>query len=285
MGEGKKRALCVTFDRQVKLEFHGTTVTSDAGLIAYRELDEKLDLTSIAEHLKDTRWGKNTQHSLTALLRQSVYSRLAGYEDTNDAERLRVDPAMRYIVGGRAKDRLAASSSEIGRFETEILTKRQNLATLKNLPGLWVDKTRQSKHKELILDMDSSVSPVHGNQQGSAYNGHFSCDCYHPLFCFNQDGDIEHALLREGNVHSADDWKSVLEPVVKRYRWRRVRRYFRADAAFSNPELYQYLEEKNFLYAIRLKGNAILHDMISHLLPRPRGRPSIKPLVRYHSFR
>ncbi len=121
MGEGKRRPLCVTFDRQVKLEFHGTTVTSDAGLIAYRELDEKLDLTSIAEHLKDTRWGKNTQHSLTALLRQSVYSRLAGYEDTYDAERLRVDPAMRYIVGGRAKDRLAASSSEIGRFETEIL--------------------------------------------------------------------------------------------------------------------------------------------------------------------
>ena len=116
MGEGKKRALCVTFDRQVKLEFHGTTVTSDAGLIAYRELDEKLDLTSIAEHFKDTRWGKNTQHSLTALLRQSVYSRLAGYEDTNDAERLRVDPAMRYIVGGRAKDRLAASSSVSCRY-------------------------------------------------------------------------------------------------------------------------------------------------------------------------
>ena len=258
---------------------------NESGFVAYRELDEKLDLTSIAEHLKDTRWGKNTQHSLTALLRQSVYSRLAGYEDTNDAERLRVDPAMRYIVGGRAKDRLAASSSEIGRFETEILTKRQNLATLKNLPGLWVGKTRQSKQKELILDMDSSVSPVHGNQEGSAYNGHFGCDCYHPLFCFNQDGDVEYALLREGNVHSAHDWKSVLEPVVKRYRWRRVRRYFRADAAFSNPELYQYLEEKNFLYAIRLKGNAILHDMISHLLTRPRGRPSIKPLVRYHSFR
>ena len=285
MGEEKKPGLRVSFDRQVRVEFHGTTVTSDAGLLAYRELDEKLDLTSVAEELKDTRPGKNTQHTVTALLRQSVYSRLAGYEDTNDAERLRVDPAMRYVVGGRAKERLAASSSEVGRFETEILTKPDNLQALMSLPGLWVDRTRQRKQRGLVLDLDSSVSPTHGNQEGSAYNGHFGCNCYRPLFCFNQDGDVEYALLREGNVHSADDWKSVLDPVVTRYRWRRVTRYFRADAAFSNPELYQYLEEKNFLYAIRLKGNAILQDKISHLLTRPRGRPSIKPLRRYHSFR
>ena len=232
MGEEKKPGLRVSFDRQVRVEFHGTTVTSDAGLLAYRELDEKLNLTSIAEQLRDTRRGKNTQHTVTALLRQAVYSRLAGYDDTNDAERLRVDPVMRYVVGGRAKERLAASSSEVGRFETEILTKPDNLQALMSLPGLWVDRTRQRKQRELVLDLDSSVSPTHGNQEGSAYNGHFGCNCYHPLFCFNQDGDVEYALLREGNVHSADDWKSVLDPVVTRYRWRRVTRYFRADAAF-----------------------------------------------------
>ena len=139
---------------------------------------------------------------------------------------------MRYVVGGRAKERLAASSSEVGRFETEILTKPDNLQALMSLPGLWVDRTRQRKQRELVLDLDSSVSPTHGNQEGSAYNGHFGCNCYHPLFCFNQHGDVEHALLRKGNVHSADDWRSVLEPVVKRHRWRRAKRYFRGDAAF-----------------------------------------------------
>ena len=106
MGESKKDALRVNFDRKLKVEFHGTKVTSDAGLLAYREVDDVFGLTDMATYdLTDTRIGKNTQHSITALLRQSVYSRLAGYEDTNDAERLSVDPAMRHVVGERANEK------------------------------------------------------------------------------------------------------------------------------------------------------------------------------------
>ena len=113
MGDRQNDPLRVNFDRQLKLEFHGSTVTSDAGLLAYRELDNSLGLTSTAASgLHDTRTGQNTQHGLLALLRQSLYSRLAGYEDVNDAERLCLDPAMRIVVGGRAKDQTAASTSE-----------------------------------------------------------------------------------------------------------------------------------------------------------------------------
>ena len=93
MGDARKDALRVEFDSRIKLEFHGAAITSDAGLIAYRELDEALALTQMGEVLRDSRRGKNTQHELVGLLRQSVYGRLAGYEDTNDAERLAVDPA------------------------------------------------------------------------------------------------------------------------------------------------------------------------------------------------
>ena len=285
-GETYKSGLRVNFDGRLKLSFHGSTVTSDAGLLAYRELDGALELTGMANDLlTDRRTGKNTQHSMVALMRQSIFSRLAGYEDTNDAERLSVDPTMRYVVGGRASERSAASTSQMGRFETEVLTQRDNVVMLAKLPGMWIDRLRQRRSmRELVLDLDSSVSETYGAQEGSAYNGHFECTCYHPLFCFNQFGDVEGTLLREGNVHSAKDWRAVLEPVVARYRDLGLPCYFRADAAFANPEIYEFMESEGYGYAIRLPSNDALLREIAPLLTRPVGRPPNAPVVRYAEF-
>ena len=274
-GESDRRPLRPCFDRRLKLEFHGSRVTSDAGLLAYRELDDTLGLTALASNvLADSRTGKNGWRDVVGLLRQSVYGRLAGYEDVNDADRLGRDPAMRWIVGGKAVERGGASTSQMSRFETELLSKDENLTSLADLSGLWIDRVHDRRPPvKIILDMDSSVSPTYGDQEGTANNGHFGCTCYHPLFLFNQFGDLERCRLRPGNVHSADGWRDVLEPVVERYKATKVRLYFRGDAAFASPDIYEYLEAEGFLYAIRLPANTVLQESIVHLLTRPVGRP------------
>lgn len=224
---------------------------------------------------------------MSPLSRQSIYSRLAGYEDVNDAERLRVDPAMRHVVGGRATllEKQAASTSEVGRFETETLSTKNNLTALMDLSGQWIDKVHQRKAlKELVVDLDSSVSETYGKQEGTAYNGHFECTCYHPLFLFNQFADLERAMLRRGNHPSAKIWRRTLLPVIERYRHYDIPKYFRGDAAFALPKLMRLLENECFLYAIRIKTNAVLEREIEHLLTRPVGRPSHKPKMFFHSF-
>src|SRR6266853_375293 len=159
-GESQSEALRLDFDRRLMLQLRGSTVTSDAGLLPYRELDDVLALTTTGgERSAEARTGKNRRHLLVGLLRQSVFGRLAGYEDVNDAERLCRDPAMRWVVGGRAPMGQAASASQMGRFETEWLTRPENFAALADLPGQWIDTVHQRRQPRVILlDIDSSES-------------------------------------------------------------------------------------------------------------------------------
>ena len=283
-GESIDGPLRLDFDRRLMLQFCGSAVTSDAGLLAYRELDDALGLSAVAgDLLADARTGKNGRHVLVGLLRQSVFGRLAGYEDVNDAERLRHDPAMRWVVGGRAASGAAASPSQMGRFETQWLAAGKNLSALTDLSGQWIDRVHARRPpRGIVLDMDSSVSPTHGEQELSVWNGHYECTCYHPVFVFNQFGDLERCSLRAGNVHSADGWDAVLRPVVARYQDKVSRIYFRADAAFAMPGVYEFLEAERIKYAIRLPTNKVLQERISYLLNRPVGRPA-NEVRRYHA--
>ncbi len=187
MGEKQNQPFQLSFNASLKVDFQGSRATSDGDLILVRELDERLGLEKlIEEHLSDSRQGLNKQFTLADLLRQSVYSRLAGYEDLNDAERLAADPTFRLISSQRIWDRGAALTSTLHWFETELLTKEENLIGLMALNRETLGQAEcLDSSDRVVLDMDSSESPVHGEQEGSAYNGHFESVCYHPLFLFN----------------------------------------------------------------------------------------------------
>ena len=285
MGENQKQAFQLSFNRFLRVAFHGSRVTSDGGLILVRELDERLGFGKLIEqHLTDTR-AKNTRLPLTDLLRQSVYSRLAGYEDVNDAEQLSQDPTFRLIGSEKNWDRGAALPSRLQTFETELLAEEENFAGLARLNRELIGKAEVlgSPYRK-VLDMDSTEIPVYGEQEQSAYNGHFESTCYHPLLLFNREGDCLAVKLRAGNVHSAESWEELLLPEIERQPRMGNEIVFRADAAFAKPEVYEALEERGVKYAIRIPANDSLQRDIEELLTRPVGRPSKKPLVEFKGF-
>ena len=287
MGELQHEAFQFTFNGFLKVEFQGSRVTSDAGLIPVRELDDRLWLaTLISEPLNDSRHGSTMQFSMVNLLRQPVYSWLAAYEDLNDAVRVSADPTLRLSGSPKLWDRGAALTSTLHWFETDRLTQEENrnglMAVNREVLAQAEIPTRADR---IVLDMDASESPVHGAQEGSAYRGHFESVCYHPLFLFSEHGDCLAATPRPGNVHSAEDWDSPLVPEIERQQAEGKRVAFRADTAFIRPEIYDTLEQRDVDYVIRMPANKSLELEIEDILFRSSGRPSCKPLVRYKSFR
>jgi hypothetical protein len=285
MGEIQKRPFQLSFNASLRVDFHGSRVTSDDGLILVRELDERLGFGELAaERLTDTR-AKNAQLPIVDLLRQSVYSRLAGYEDVNDAERLAQDPSFRLIGSEKIWDRGAGLPSRLQSFESKMLAEDGNFSGLARLNRELVGKAEalDSGHRT-VLDMDSTEIPVYGEQEESTYNGHFESTCFHPLLLFSRDGDCLAAKLRPGNVHSAESWEELLLPEIERQQKLGKEVVFRADAAFAKPEIYEALESRSVKYAIRIPANENLERDIAELLTRPVGRPSHKPVVWYKGF-
>ena len=162
----------------------------------------------------------------------------------------------------------------LSRLENDVLGNAMGLEALDGALTRATDALLRRKNKKrLIIDLDSTEDPAHGKQEGVAYNGYFAKNCFHPLFCFTSEGDCLGAKLRPGNVHSADGALEFIKPIVERYRgWFKLF-WFRGDAAFANPETYEYCEEQRITYFIRLPSNAILMRLLETHLNRPVGRP------------
>jgi hypothetical protein len=206
------------------------------------------------------------------MVRQRVYQIAAGYEDCNDADFLRIDPALRLAIGKGYE--AGAGQSRLSRLENDVLGTEAGLQALENSLTRSNDALmRRKKKQRLILDVDSTEDPAHGKQENVAFNGHFGKSCFHPLFAFTSDGDCLGVKLRPGNVHSADGVLDLLDPIVRRYRSLFILFWLRGDAAFAAPGVYEYCEGERVTYFIRLPANAVLNRLIAPHLTRPVGRP------------
>jgi len=272
-GEKERETIRPEFDRSITIDFQGAKITSDTGFLLLREIDERFGiLAPIERELEDTRSWVHLSHTQLQMVRQRVYQIAAGYEDCNDADFLRIDPALRLAIGKGDKD--GASQSRLSTLENEVLGTEAGLQALENSLTRSNDALmRRKKKQRLILDVDSTEDPAHGKQENVAFNGHFGKNCFHPLFAFTSDGDCLRAKLRPGNVHSADGVVDFLDPIVKRYRSRFILFWLRGDAAFAAPGVYEYCEGERVTYFIRLAANAVLNRLIDPHLTRPVGRP------------
>ena len=274
-GEAQDRIIRPEFNRSILMDFLGAKITSDAGFLALREIDERFKVTApMGREIDDPRSPVHIRHSMVGMIRQRVYQIAAGYEDCIDADQLRIDPALRLALGKDHK--VCAGQSVMSKLENDYLGNGQGLVALEKALARSADALLRRKNKRrLIVDLDSTEDPAHGKQEKMAYNGHFRKNCFHPLFAFTSEGDCLAAKLRPGNVHSADGTLDIFKPIVERYRsWFQLF-WFRGDAAFANPKIYEFCEDARHrvTYFIRLPSNQSLEKLIKPHLRRPVGRP------------
>ena len=235
------------FSKEVIADFAGGRITSDAGGLVLRELDQRYRLAeNAARCLHDPRDGHKVKHDLLTLVRQRLFAIAQGYEDNNDAATLAKDPAFK-IMAGKApeSDGDLASQPTLSRFENRVTAK-----DLRRLSDRLLDlylKTHPGPRKVIVLDMDATDDPTHGKQQLSFFHGYYEEHMYHPLLVFDgRDGFPLAAVLRPGNTHSSRGALAVLKRLIQKLRqaYPKALILFRADAGFAVPALYSYLEDQ-----------------------------------------
>jgi hypothetical protein len=236
------------FSKEVVADFAGGRITSDAGGLLLRELDQRYRLAeNVAQCLHDPRDSHKIKHDLLTLVRQRLFAIAQGYEDNNDAATLAKDPAFK-IMAGKAPESGPdlASQPTLSRFENRVTAK--DLRRLSDrLLELYL-KTHPGPRKVIVLDMDATDDPTHGKQQLSFFHGYYEEHMYHPLLVFDgRDGFPLAAVLRPGNTHASRGALAVLKRLIKKLKqaYPKALILFRADAGFAVPALYSYLEDQS----------------------------------------
>ena len=253
----------------VTVDFAGGNLTTDSGLLLVRQLEDRMGLIrDLAACLPDRRDPAKVRHSMFELLLQRVLQIVGGYEDANDAETLRFDPALKAAVG-RAPESGAdlASQPTLSRLEnavTPAVMRRMSRVLLTHYL-----RHRPHPGRAIILDLDATDDPTHGQQEFSFFHGFYDQHMYHPLLCYDgASGDLISVMLRPGKAHAAAGVRRMLRPIVRQIRacWPEVEIIVRADAGFCVPRLYRFCERHNLGYVIGLIGNQTLKALHAPLL-------------------
>lgn len=255
--------------KQITARFDGGRQSSDGGLLWVRQVDDEMSLTPrMAGCIRESRDERYVSQPLGDLLRQRVYQIIAGYEDQNDADYLRKDAILKTCC-----DRAPETGQDLGSQPT--LSRLENSVTARDCyrmsEALLTEYLSEDKSKpdEIILDIDATDDPTHGQQELSFYHGFYEQHMYHPLLIYDgQHGDLLVAALRPGNTHAARGVVAIIRRVVGRIRerWPQVRIILRADAGFAVPELYKYCEQEGLAYVIGLVTNARLLVLAEDLM-------------------
>jgi hypothetical protein len=260
---------------ELEAAFDGGRVTSDGGLLWLAQIDGDLGLCeAIAGHVPEWRGDRSVRHPLATLVRQRVYQIACGYEDQNDADTLRKDPLLKLVLG-----RLPETGAD--------LASQPTLSRLENAPGakdclriaralgeLYIrERGGGGAPERVLLDLDATADPAHGEQEGTFYHGYYGTRIYHPLLVFDgETNQLITALLRCGNTHASRGALSVLKRIVGRLRaaWPGVKIEIRADAGFAVPAVYEWCEQEGIGYTIGLISNPRLESLAEPLLERAR---------------
>jgi hypothetical protein len=299
MGDSQGTLFPLEFNRSIHLEARPDLVSGESGSLLMRELMDRLGYPRLfARHLRDYRDAARVTHPFEELLRTAVLLLAQGWSDQSDTQLLRDDAALRLAVSSRRGQR---PLREAGGREPDGLCSQPTLSRLsqdlglpENLNGLLavlLDAAEQrmrlrpgERCGETTLDLDSLPREVHGQQPGSAWNGHYRMRCYHPLLVRSERGDFLGAKLRPGNVHTADGGLAFVLPMLRRARGWAEQVWLRIDAGFPEPELLETLEEEGFLYVARLKTNAALKRLAAPYLTLPRERGAGEERVWTHEL-
>jgi hypothetical protein len=255
--------------QKVTVDFQGGEITSDSGLLLVRQADNALQLIKgMSGCIHDERDGRYIDHDLETLLRQRAYQIVAGYEDCNDANIVRKDPALKTACGRQLNDDDLGSQPTLCRLENSV-TNKDLYRIGEYFVDLYIRRNRKRKPKRIILDLDGTDDPTYGDQQLTFFHGYYDQYMYHPLVMYDADtGELIAAVLRAGNRHASYGAITVLRRVVPKLKeaFPKTEIIIRADAGFAIPAMYEYCEAENLKYIIGLIRNDVLERMIETLL-------------------